>query len=69
MMNIDEQREVYARLVRLRQEHRDLDDTIVRLGESVYSDELQIRRMKRRKLMLKDQIHQLESRLIPDLDA
>ena len=57
------------RLAELRVEHRDLDDVIARLMEGPYVDQLQIRRMKKRKLMLKDVIARLESELIPDLDA
>lgn len=70
-MHVDEQQEpqVRARLAELRLEHRDLDDAIHRLTESVYVDQLQLRRMKKRKLMLKDAIALLESMLIPDLDA
>lgn len=70
-MHVDEQQEpqVRARLAELRLEHRDLDDAIHRLTEGVYVDQLQLRRMKKRKLLLKDVISQLESMLIPDLDA
>jgi hypothetical protein len=56
-------------LAELRQEHRDLDIAIEELSRSVGSDELQITRMKKRKLLLKDAIARLESKLIPDLDA
>jgi hypothetical protein len=70
-MHVDEQQEpeVRARLAALRLEHRDLDDAIHRLTDSVYIDQLQLRRMKKRKLLIKDVIAQLESMLIPDLDA
>ena len=57
------------KLAELRLEHRDLDDVIARLSEGPYVDQLQIRRLKKRKLMLKDFIAQIESRLIPDMDA
>lgn len=53
----------------LRSQHRDLDDAIARLSESPTMDQLQLRRLKKRKLKLKDQIAWWESRLIPDLDA
>ena len=56
-------------LAELRQEHRDLDAAIEQLSRSIGSDELQITRMKKRKLLLKDAIARLESKLIPDLDA
>ena len=57
------------RLRGLRIEHRDLDDVICRLSLDIYVDELQLRRLKKRKLNLKDQILRLESELIPDLNA
>ncbi len=57
------------RLRELRIEHRDLDDVIERLSMDIYVDELQLRRLKKRKLLLKDQILRLESELIPDLNA
>lgn len=57
------------KLDELRLEHRDLDDVIDHLIQSDYPDQLQLKRLKTRKLRLKDQIQQVESRLIPDLDA
>ncbi|MEH6875668.1 MAG: YdcH family protein [Candidatus Competibacter sp.] len=57
------------RLVELRTEHRDLDDVIARLAKDPLVDELELKRLKKRKLMLKDMIAHLESRLIPDLNA
>ena len=57
------------RLAQLRIEHRDLDDAIARLSEGPYVDQLQLRRLKKRKLQLKDAIARLQSELIPDLDA
>ncbi len=57
------------RLAQLRQEHRDLDTTIERLQEGPYVDQLEVRRLKKRKLYLRDAIKRLESGLIPDLDA
>ncbi len=57
------------RLRQLRIEHRDLDDVIARLSLDYDIDELQLKRLKKRKLMLKDQIAKLESQLIPDLNA
>jgi hypothetical protein len=64
--------ELYQQVQRLRElriEHRDLDDVIARLSMDIYVDELQLRRLKKRKLMLKDQITRIESELIPDLNA
>jgi len=66
------ERETFQRLQRLRQlriEHRDLDDVIHRLQLDLYVDQVQMRRLKKRKLLLKDQIARLESQLIPDLNA
>jgi hypothetical protein len=62
----------FRRLERLRElriEHRDLDDVINRLQMDLYVNEVQLRRLKKRKLLLKDQIARLESELIPDLNA
>jgi hypothetical protein len=64
--------ETFRRLERLRElriEHRDLDDVINRLQMDLYVNEVQLRRLKKRKLMLKDQIARLDSELIPDLNA
>ncbi len=58
-----------ARLVRLRQEHRDLDSAIEALRISPASDQLQLARLKKRKLRLRDEIAQLEDQLIPDIIA
>jgi len=60
---------IVEKLEGLRIEHRDLDDVIVRLVGDQFTDELQIRRLKRRKLMLKDQIAMLEQQLVPDIRA
>jgi hypothetical protein len=62
----------FQRLERLRElriAHRDLDDVIHRLQLDLYVNEVQLRRLKKRKLLLKDQITRLESELIPDLNA
>jgi hypothetical protein len=53
----------------MRQEHRDLDDVIHHLSAVAYPDQLQLQRLKKRKLRLKDLIDKIESRLIPDMDA
>lgn len=50
-------------------EHRDLDDVIAHLAENRPFDQLQIQRLKKRKLSLKDQITQLQSQLLPDIIA
>lgn len=61
--------QIAQRLIELRLEHRDLDTAIARLVETPGGDQLQLTRLKKRKLQLKDAIARLESRLIPDLDA
>lgn len=60
---------IVRRLAELKTEHRDLDALIARWSLDPGGDELEIKRLKRRKLHLKDSIALLESRLIPDLDA
>ena len=68
--NVD--RELFRNIERLRAlriEHRDLDEVIARLSMDIHSDEVQLRRLKKRKLLLKDQIARLESQAIPDLNA
>lgn len=61
--------ELRERLYHLRQEHRDLDAAIAMMSEDPAIDELRLKRMKKRKLNLKDAISRLESKLIPDIDA
>jgi hypothetical protein len=57
------------KLVELRIEHRDLDEVITRLAETADINEIQLRRLKKRKLALKDQIAKLESAMVPNLIA
>jgi len=64
-----DQTEIAHQLVRLRVEHRDLDLAITRLQADLASDELAIKRMKRRRLQLKDAITRLQSAQIPDEPA
>jgi len=59
----------FEKLRNLRIEHRDLDEVIMRLSLDSNTDELQMKRLKKRKLMLKDQITKLISQAIPDLNA
>ena len=68
--NVD--RDLFRSMQRLRDlriEHRDLDEVISRLSMDLHIDELQLKRLKKRKLILKDQILKLESELIPELNA
>lgn len=60
---------IKQRLTELRAEHRALDDAIAGLGQNVYINQLQLRRLKKRKLQLKDIIAKYESKLIPDLEG
>ncbi len=60
---------IRARLEHLRSEHRDLDTAIGALVEAGSSDQLQLARLKKRKLRLKDEIGLLEDQLIPDIIA
>ena len=57
------------RLAELRIEHRDLDQAISSMASDPAADQLRLRRLKKRKLLLKDTIAWLEDKLIPDLDA
>lgn len=60
---------IEARLAELRLEHRDLDDVILHLTQNPVQDQLQLQRLKKRKLLVKDQIAQLERQLTPDIPA
>ncbi len=66
---MSEQQATRQKLSGLRQEHRDLDDVINRIAEEAPYDQLQMQRLKKRKLALKDQIIRLESQLLPDIIA
>jgi hypothetical protein len=61
--------QIRIRLQELEIEHYDLDDVIRRLAGDPTQDQLQLRRLKKRKLILKDQIQKLRARLIPDIIA
>ncbi|HEV7369346.1 YdcH family protein [Arenibaculum sp.] len=66
---MNEQDLLRQKLAELKSEHRDLDDVIARLGDQPASDQLQLQRLKKRKLALKDLIARVESRLLPDIIA
>jgi hypothetical protein len=68
-MTKDDERELRAQLARLLQEHRDLDAAIEALQVSPGSDILQVQRLKKRKLVLKDRITFIEDQLTPDIIA
>ncbi|GAA0571428.1 YdcH family protein [Caenispirillum bisanense] len=65
----DETERLRLRLTELKQEHRDLDDVIARLLERAPFDQLQMQRLKKKKLSLKDEISYVESKLHPDIIA
>ncbi len=68
-MSYDNTIAIESRIVELTQEHRDLDHAIAALIEAPIHDQLRLKRMKKRKLLLKDQIAFLEAQLSPDLLA
>ena len=65
----EERREIEQRIAELEVEHSDLDDIIGRLSETPTQDQLQLRRLKKRKLFLKDLLARLRDKLIPDILA
>jgi hypothetical protein len=69
MLTADDIETIQSRIVELQTEHRDLDAVIARLSDTAGHDELQMRRLKKRKLQLKDSITMMEMRLIPDIPA
>jgi hypothetical protein len=68
-MTKDEERELQEQLARLQQEHRDLDAAISALQHTPGSDQLQVQRLKKRKLHLRDRISYIEDQLTPDIIA
>ncbi len=68
-MNAEEERLLKSELERLKQEHRDLDSAIDALTSVAGTDRLQVQRLKKRKLHLRDQIQRIEDQLFPDIIA
>ncbi len=66
---MDDIKDVKEKLAELKTQHRDLDDEINHLVENAPFDQLEVQRLKKRKLVLKDQIKMLESNLLPDIIA
>ena len=66
---MDNIKDVKKHLAELKTQHRDLDDEINHLVENAPFDQLEVQRLKKRKLVLKDQIMKLESNLLPDIIA
>jgi hypothetical protein len=65
----EQEKDLQTRLAALQEEHRDLDSAIAALADQVVSDQLQLQRLKKRKLSLKDQINRLHDQLLPDIIA
>lgn len=68
-MASEQERELRDLLARLKEEHRDLDAAIAALEQTGTSDSLQVQRLKKKKLMLKDRIQHIEDQLLPDIIA
>ena len=68
-MTKEEERELREQLGRLQQEHRDLDAAIAALAMSPGSDVIQVQRLKKRKLVLRDKIRRIEDQITPDIIA
>lgn len=68
-MDEEDEQELRARLAVLQEEHRDLDEVIAKLMTTPPVDFIQLQRLKKRKLSLKDEIQKIESQLIPDIIA
>jgi hypothetical protein len=68
-LTAEEERELHEQLARLLQEHRDLDTAIEALQDAPGSDVLQVQRLKKRKLYLRDRISFIEDQLTPDIIA
>lgn len=68
-MQTEQMEEIKQRIVELGVEHRDLDEVIARLTSDPSPDELQLRRLKKRKLWLKDEIARLQMQITPDILA
>ncbi len=66
---MQDREELEKRLEELRLEHKDLDDVIARIADTAPFDQIQVQRLKKRKLALKDQIARVESELLPDIIA
>lgn len=66
---MSDEEQIETRIIELETEHRDLDTAIKRMAEGVYVDQIQLKRLKKKKLQLKDTIARLRSSLIPDFTA
>ena len=66
---MDDEEELREKLAELKHEHKDLDDIIEKLAHAQPVDFIQLQRLKKRKLMLKDMINKMQSDLLPDIIA
>ena len=66
---MSEEQQMQTKLIELETEHRDLDDAIRSMEDGVYVDQIQLKRLKKKKLKLKDTIARMRSSLIPDVSA
>ena len=67
--NVETQEQILHQIATMESEHSDLDAVIERLGEDLPFDQLKLQRMKKRKLVLKDEMAKLRSRILPDIIA
>ena len=67
--NVETQEQILQQIAIMESEHSDLDAVIERLGEDLPFDQLKLQRLKKRKLVLKDEIAKLRSRILPDIIA
>ena len=66
---MDDEEELQERLISMKTEHRDLDDAIEALMRDGHYNQLQVQRLKKKKLLLRDEIRKLEDHLLPDIIA
>ena len=67
--HVERQEQILQQIAIMESEHSDLDAVIQRLGEDLPFDQLKLQRLKKRKLVLKDEIAKLRSRILPDIIA
>ena len=67
--NVETQEQIMQQIAKMESEHSDLDAVIERLGEDLPFDQLKLQRLKKRKLVLKDEMAKLRSRILPDIIA
>lgn len=68
-MNLSDNEELFRTLLELKQEHRDLDSAIAALETVSLTNQLEVRRLKKKKLLIRDRIREIEDILFPDISA